>query len=76
MTGARRLAAIMAVDFVGYRRLMGEDEAGTARAVKEHRDATRRGRSWPSAMPYSDAARRLAHGGAAGGVTAAQAGDI
>ena len=36
---ARRLAAILAVDVAGYSRLMGEDEAGTARAVREHRDA-------------------------------------
>src|SRR5271170_4406591 len=41
MTGTRRLAAIMAIDAVGYSRLMGEDEAGTARAVREHRDAAR-----------------------------------
>src|SRR5450432_3590215 len=41
MTEARKLAAIMAVDVVGYSRLMGEDEAGTARAVREHRDAAR-----------------------------------
>ena len=41
MTATRRLAAIMAVDVVGYSRLMGEDEAGTARAVSEHRDAAR-----------------------------------
>jgi adenylate cyclase len=41
MTATRRLAAIMAVDVVGYSRLMGEDEAGTARAVKDHRDAAR-----------------------------------
>ena len=34
MTAARRLAAIMAIDIVGYSRLMGEDEAGTARAVR------------------------------------------
>lgn len=39
MTENRRLAAIMAVDVVGYSRLMGEDEAGTARAVREHREA-------------------------------------
>jgi TolB-like protein/class 3 adenylate cyclase/Flp pilus assembly protein TadD len=37
----RKLAAIMAVDVVGYSRLMGEDEAGTALAVREHRDAAR-----------------------------------
>jgi TolB-like protein/class 3 adenylate cyclase len=41
MTETRKLAAIMAVDVVGYSRLMGEDEAGTARAVREHRDAAR-----------------------------------
>ncbi len=29
MTAARRLAAILAVDVVGYSRLMGEDDAGT-----------------------------------------------
>ena len=41
MTAARRLAAIMAIDVVGYSRLMGEDEAGTAIAVREHREAAR-----------------------------------
>jgi TolB-like protein/class 3 adenylate cyclase len=41
MTATRRLAAIMAVDVVGYSRLMGEDEAGTALSVREHRDAAR-----------------------------------
>src|ERR1700722_7925564 len=41
MTGTRRLAAIMATDIVGYSRLMGEDEAGTARAVRDHREAAR-----------------------------------
>ena len=41
MTETRKLAAIMAIDVVGYSRLMGEDEAGTARAVREHRDAAR-----------------------------------
>ena len=39
MGETRRLAAILAVDVVGYSRLMGEDEAATARAVREHRDA-------------------------------------
>jgi class 3 adenylate cyclase len=33
MTAARRLAAILAADVVGYSRLMGEDEAGTARTA-------------------------------------------
>ena len=41
MTAPRRLAAILAADVAGYSRLMGEDEAGTARAVREHRDAAR-----------------------------------
>jgi class 3 adenylate cyclase len=40
MTAGRRLAAILAVDVVGYSRLMGEDEAGTARAVREHREGS------------------------------------
>jgi hypothetical protein len=31
MTAARRLAAILAADVVGYSRLMGADEAGTAK---------------------------------------------
>ena len=37
MTAARRLATILAADVVGYSRLVGEDEAGTARAVRETR---------------------------------------
>ena len=37
----RRLAAILAADVVGYSRLMGEDEAGTALGVREHREAAR-----------------------------------
>src|SRR5271154_1627395 len=41
MAETRKLAAIMAVDVVGYSRLMGEDEAGTVRAVREHREAAR-----------------------------------
>src|SRR5580692_6768627 len=41
MTAARRLAAILAADIVGYSRLMGEDEAGTAKAVRERREAAR-----------------------------------
>jgi TolB-like protein/class 3 adenylate cyclase/Flp pilus assembly protein TadD len=41
MTAARRLAAILAADVVGYSRLMGEDEAGTALRVREHREAAR-----------------------------------
>src|SRR5271163_4046811 len=41
MTEKRRLAAIMAVDVVGYSRLKGEDEAGTARVVRNHHEAAR-----------------------------------
>jgi class 3 adenylate cyclase len=36
---ARRLAAILAADVVGYSRMMGEDEAGTAKSVRESREA-------------------------------------
>jgi TolB-like protein/class 3 adenylate cyclase/Flp pilus assembly protein TadD len=39
MSEARRLAAILAADVVGYSRLMGEDEAGTAGLVRERREA-------------------------------------
>jgi TolB-like protein len=39
VTAPRRLAAILAADVVGYSRLMGEDEVGTAQAVREHREA-------------------------------------
>ncbi len=35
----RRLAAVLAADVVGYSRLMGEDEEGTLRSLKEHRQA-------------------------------------
>jgi class 3 adenylate cyclase len=40
-TRSRFAASIMAIDVVGYSRLMGEDEAETARAVSEHREAAR-----------------------------------
>ena len=39
MSETRKLAAILAADVVGYSRLMREDEAGTARAVRERREA-------------------------------------
>ncbi|HEY1453524.1 MAG TPA: adenylate/guanylate cyclase domain-containing protein [Roseiarcus sp.] len=39
MSTARKLAAILAADVVGYSRMMGEDEAGTAEAVRERREA-------------------------------------
>ena len=34
MTAARRLTAILAADVVGYSRLMGQDETGTAKAAR------------------------------------------
>jgi len=37
MSQTPRLAAILAADVAGYSRLMGEDEAGTAWALREHR---------------------------------------
>jgi len=37
MKASRRLAAILAADIAGYSRLMGIDEAGTAKALREHR---------------------------------------
>src|SRR6201987_5422483 len=36
----RRLAAIVAADVAGYTRLMGLDEVGTARTLREHRAVT------------------------------------
>ena len=39
MTAPRRLAAILAVDVVGHSLLMGEDEAGAGRAVRERRNS-------------------------------------
>jgi adenylate cyclase len=39
VTATRRLAAILAADVVGYSRLMGDDEAGTAKVVRERREA-------------------------------------
>ena len=39
MSETRKLAAILAADVVGYSRLMGDDEAGTAKAVRERREA-------------------------------------
>ena len=36
----RRLAAVLAADVAGYSRLMGLDEVGTARTLREHRKVT------------------------------------
>jgi class 3 adenylate cyclase len=41
MGTGRRLVAVLAADVVGYSRLMGEDESGTAKSVREHREALR-----------------------------------
>jgi TolB-like protein/class 3 adenylate cyclase len=35
----RKLTAILAADVVGYSRLVGDDEVGTVRAVRDHREA-------------------------------------
>ena len=40
MSAGRRLAAILAADVVGYSRLVGENQAGPAREVRQHREAT------------------------------------
>jgi TolB-like protein len=39
MNAPRKLAAILAADIAGFSRLMGLDEAGTAKALREHREA-------------------------------------
>jgi adenylate cyclase len=39
MSQSRRLVAILAADVAGYSLLMGLDEAGTARALRDHRAA-------------------------------------
>ncbi len=39
MTAVRKLAAILAADVAGYSRMMGEDEAGTAKAVLDRQEA-------------------------------------
>src|SRR6266496_1818682 len=43
MSAPRKLAAILAADIAGYSRLMGADEVGTARALREHRGAVDQG---------------------------------
>jgi len=45
LSETRKLAAILAADVVGYSRLMGEDEAGTAKLVRERREARRKSRA-------------------------------
>ena len=36
MNAPRKLAAILVADVAGYSRLMGLDEVGTAKALREH----------------------------------------
>jgi hypothetical protein len=51
MRETRKIAAILVADVVGYSRLMGEDETGTAPNVREHRESCsgRRGDPAPRA---------------------------
>ena len=56
MTSTRRLATILAADAVGYSRLRGQDEAGTAKAVG--RGAMLPSRSWT--RPAAASSRRPA----------------
>ena len=62
MTAARRLAAILAADVVGYSRLMGQDEAGTARAVREGHEASTPIVAEPRRPHRQDDGRRRADG--------------
>jgi hypothetical protein len=79
MASTRRVAAILAADIVGYSRLMGLDEAGTAQAVREHRAAadpliarpTYVGAVLPQPRGRRPRPRRPAQGRGAGGVRAA-----
>ena len=54
MTPARRLAAILTVDFDGQLRLMGEDEGGDGTAVCETLRGARCARHARSEMPSQD----------------------
>ena len=62
MTAARRLAAILAADVVGYSRLMGEDEVGTALSVRAHREVARPIVAGFGGRIVKDDRRRLAAG--------------
>jgi class 3 adenylate cyclase len=74
MTAARRLAAVLAADVVGYSRLMGEYEAGTARAVRMRAKVDEAQATLAEVMAdrtharSSDRVRRPAQGGTAGGI--------
>ena len=54
----RRLTAVLAADIAGYSRLMGIDEVGTARALREYRAAV--DRSWPAMAGGSSRPRAMA----------------
>jgi class 3 adenylate cyclase len=47
----RRLAAILAVDIAGYSRLMGANEEGTLRQLKEHRKELNRSQDHRASRP-------------------------
>ena len=53
----RRLAAIVAADVAGYSRLMGLDEVGTARTLREHRAVSEIGPGASVDWPNSYSAR-------------------
>ena len=64
MSANRRLAAILAADVVGYSRLMGEDEAGTAHAVREHHEVAEVQKAFPKAKAIDgERVRFEVHGG-------------
>jgi adenylate cyclase len=49
----RKLAAVLAVDVVGYSRLMGRDESGTLARLREHREERLELRSPDTAAGWS-----------------------
>ena len=56
----RKLAAVLAVDVVGYSRLMGRDESGTLARLREHR----RERLEPTLARYGGRLVKLVRDGA------------
>ncbi len=56
----RRLAAILAADVAGYSRLMGADEAGTARGASRASDCLRSDSEQPYRSDLEDDRRRPA----------------
>jgi class 3 adenylate cyclase len=62
MIAPGRLAAILAADVVGYSRLTGEDGTGTAKAVRERREASMPIVAGHGGPHRQDDARRPPHG--------------